>query len=120
MIGGNIKAVLQIMEQVKDSNGEPVKNAIGEAVMQWQDVQPPLPKGFLDLSGGDSRYNNYSAKVQESTHIFISDYVKLPDNVKAENTRMLIDGLPYDVKMIDDPMGLHKHLEIYLAFTGGL
>lgn len=116
-IGGNMKAVLQIHAQVKDENGEPVKNAIGEAVMEWQDVQPL--KGWLDLSGGDSRYNNYSAKVQESTHVFISKYVKLPDNVKAENSRMLIDGLAYDVKLIDDPMRLHKHLEIYLAFTGG-
>ena len=116
-IGGNMKAVLQIHAQVKDENGEPVKNAIGEAVMEWQDVQPL--KGWLDLSGGDSRYNNYSAKVQESTHVFVSKYVKLPDNVKAENSRMLIDGLAYDVKLIDDPMRLHKHLEIYLAFTGG-
>lgn len=116
-IGGNMEALLQIQEQAKDSNGEPIKNAIGEAVMNWKDVQPL--KGWLDLSGGDSRYNNYSAKVQESTHVFISKYVKLPDNVKAENSRMLIDGLAYDVKLIDDPMHLHKHLEIYLAFTGG-
>lgn len=109
-IGGNMKATIQISKAVE--------NAIGEDVLEWQDAVTLT--GWLDLSGGDSRYNNYSAKVQESTHIFISDYVKLPDNVKAENTRMLIDGLPYDVKMIDDPMGLHKHLEIYLAFTGGL
>lgn len=109
-IGGNIKAVLQI-------NDNPTTNAIGESVPNWQDVQEL--KGWLDLSGGDSRYNNYSAKVQESTHVFISDYVKLPDNVKAENTRMLIDGLAYDVKLIDDPMHMHKQLEIYLAFTGG-
>jgi len=109
-IGGNMKAVLQ-------TNSNPTTNAIGESVPGWQDVQ--LLTGWLDLSGGDSHYNSYSAKVQESTHIFISKYVKLPDNVKAENSRMLIDGLAYDVKLIDDPMNLHKHLEIYLSFTGG-
>lgn len=109
-IGGNMQAVLQV-------NDNPTTNAIGESVPGWTDVK--TLKGFLDLSGGDSRYTNYSAKVQESTHIFIANYVKLPDSVKAENSRMLIDGLAYDVKLIDDPMHLHKHLEIYLAFTGG-
>lgn len=117
-IGGNMKAIIQIREQAKDSNGEPIKNAIGEAIMNWRDAY--TLKGWLDLSDGDSRYTNYSAKVRESTHVFISKYVKLPDNVKEENSRMLIDGQPYDVTLIDDPMGMHQHLEIYLRFTGGL
>lgn len=110
MIGGNIKAVIQTKTTER--------NIIGEDVVSWQDAQ--TLKGFLDLANGDSRYNNYHAKVQESTHVFISDYVKLPDNVKAENCRMLVDGLPYDVTLIDDPMGLHRHWEIYLRFTGGV
>ena len=109
MIGGNVKATIQTKTTTR--------NAIGEGVVSWQDAK--TLKGFLDLSGGDSRYNNYYAKVQESTHVFIADYVPLK-GVKAENCRMLIDGLPYDVTLIDDPMGLHKHLEIYLRFTGGL
>lgn len=109
-IGGNMKATIQI--------SNPVENAIGEDVLEWQDAVTLT--GWLDLSGGDSRYNNYSAKVQESTHIFIADYVKLPDDVKEENSRMMIDGLVYDVKLIDDPMHLHQHLEIYLSFTGGI
>ena len=110
MIGGNIKAVIQIKTTTR--------NAIGEAVVSWQDTQ--TLKGFLDLANGDSRYNNYHAKVQESTHVFIADYVKLAQGIKAENCRMLVDGLPYDVTLIDDPMGLHRHWEIYLRFTGGL
>lgn len=116
-IGGNMKAIIQIREQAKGSNGEPMKNAIGEAVMNWRDAY--TLKGWLDLSGGDSRYTNYHAKVQESTHIFMADYVPLR-GVKAENCRMVIDGQPYDVTLIDDPMGMHQHLEIYLRFTGGL
>jgi hypothetical protein len=109
-IGGNMKATIQI--------SKPAENAICEDVLEWQDAATLT--GFLDLSDGDSRYNNYSAKVQESTHVFISKYVKLPDDVKEENSRMMIDGLVYDVKLIDDPMHLHQHLEIYLSFTGGV
>jgi head-tail adaptor len=109
MIGGNIKAVIQTKTTTR--------NAIGEDVVSWQDAQEL--KGFLDLANGDYRYNNYHAKVQESTHVFIADYVPL-QGVTAENCRMLVDELPYDVTLIDDPMGLHRHWEIYLRFTGGL
>lgn len=33
---------------------------------------------------------------------------------------MLIDGKIYDVQWIDDPMGMHEHLEIYLKAVGGV
>ena len=29
------------------------------------------------------------------------------------------DGLIYDVMLIDDPMKMHKQLEIYLKYAGG-
>lgn len=111
MIGGNIKADIQIMTGVE-------QNSIGEQVPAWKTVQSIT--GFLDLSGGDSKYTIYDAKVQESTHIFIADYVKLDTRIKAENSRMIVDGKQYDVMLIDDPMGLHKQFEIYLKYTGGV
>ena len=77
----------------------------------------PKLTGFLDLQGGDSKYSIYNAKMQESTHIFICDYVEL--DAKAENSRMVVNGGRYDIMLIDDPMGLHKHLEIFLKFTRG-
>ena len=107
MIGGNTTAIVQ-----KSITG---KNAIGEAVKAWENVTEI--KGWLDLQTGDSKYTTYNAKMQESTHIFVADYVKL--NVKPENSRLIIDGGRYDVMLIDDPMGLHKQLEIYLKYTGG-
>lgn len=109
MIGGNTIAILQVSTTTK--------NEIGEAVKAWTNVQSIT--GFLDLSGGDSKYNTYDAKIQESTHIFIADYVALDASIKAENSRMIVNGGRYDVMLIDDPMGLHKHLEIYLKYTGG-
>lgn len=114
MIGGNITAKLQISTTTK--------NEIGESVKEWHDVWSN--KGWLDLSSGDSKYTTYNAKMQESTHIFLCDYKPIPDTyenikVKAENTRMVINGKVYDVLLIDDPMEMHKQLEFYLKFTGG-
>ena len=65
MIGGNINGILQLKSTSK--------NAIGEAVTSYTDTV--VLKGFLDLMSGDVRRIVYSAKVQESTHIFICDYV---------------------------------------------
>lgn len=110
-IGGNIAAVIQTKTVTK--------NEIGETVKSWADVQ--TIKGWLDLSSGDSRYSNFNAKIQESTHIFIADYVVLSEGITAENSRMLINGKRYDILLIDNPMemGSGSQLEIYLKFTGG-
>lgn len=108
-IGGNIKATVQVFTASK--------NAIGEQVKTWTDVQSI--KGWLDLSSGDSKYTTFNAKIQESTHIFLADYVQLDDRITAESSRMVISGKRYDILLIDDPMEMHQQLEIYLKFTGG-
>ncbi len=110
-IGGNITAAIQVRSVTK--------NEIGEQVEKWPDVQSI--KGWLDLTTGDSKYSTYNAKMQESTHIFIADYVPLDSRIKAENSRMVIKGKRYDIMLIDNPMELEKgsQLEIYLKFTGG-
>lgn len=136
MIGGNTLALFQVKDGGK-------KNAIGEREHNWVDVASS--KGWLDLSGGESKYTTYNAKIQESTHIFLCDYQTFKDlsgewvwdtlnfisgeistltsdkkvDVTSENARMLIDGLIYQIMLIDDPMNLHQHLEIYLKFVGG-
>lgn len=110
MIGGNINGILQLKSTSK--------NAIGEAVTSYTDTV--VLKGFLDLMSGDVRRIVYSAKVQESTHIFICDYVNLPQyNIIPENCRMIVNGIVYEVLMIDNPMELNQHLEIYLKLVGG-
>ena len=135
MIGGNTEATMQI-------NNPAEKNAIGERVKTWLDVVKFT--SWLDLSGGDSKYSTYSAKIQESTHLFMCDFQsfvalssqwhwnpfnfltgiinpELGENVDvtSENARLLISGKVYDIMLIDDPMNLHEHLEIYLKFVGG-
>ena len=110
-MGGNITAVIQ--------TATTTKNAIGEQVKSWANAQ--TLKGWLDLSSGDSKYTTYNAKIQESTHVFIADYVPLAAAIQAENSRMTINGKIYDVLLIDNPMemGSGSQLEIYLKYTGG-
>ena len=108
-IGGNITAIIQ--------TSTTQKKAIGETIQSWKDVQSI--KGWLDLASGDSRYNSYLSKVQESTHIFLADFVPLAKGVQAENSRMTINGKVYDIMLIDNPMELNEQLEIYLKYTGG-
>ena len=108
-IGGNISAQLQVKTTEK--------NAIGESVPAWE-TRHTLT-GFLDLASGDSKYTNFNAKIQESTHYFICDYVQLDSDIDAENSRMIINGKTYVVMLIDNPMEMNYHLEIYLKYTGG-
>lgn len=117
-IGGNTTAILQISTTSK--------NKIGEKVKAWHTVWEQ--KGFLDLQAGDSKYTTANAKMQESTHIFLCDYKPIPDTfevdgtnykVNAESARLVANSQEYDVMLIDDPMGLHKQIEIYLKYTGG-
>lgn len=108
-IGGNNLAAIQVCT--------PTYNEIGEPVNEWVTVQNI--RGWLDLSSGEARYATYHAKIQESTHLFIADYVPLDLRISAENSRLVINGKRYDVTLIDDPMEMHQQLEIYLKYTGG-
>ena len=129
-IGGNIRAYIQI----KTTTG---KNDIGERITDWTDVCSI--KGFLDLMGSEVKKNEYYAKVKEASHVFICDYRNLQNltddwlwdplkfdhtlikkgttekiEVTSELCRMCIKGRIFRIKYIDDPMELHKHLEIYV------
>ena len=119
MIDGNTTAILQIQ-------AGHTRNEVGVRVPAWHNVVEL--EGFIDLQSGDSKYTSYNAKIQESTHVFVGDYVPIPDTLEvdgqivevcAENVRMVADSQRYDVMLIDDPMKLHDHLEIFLKYTGG-
>lgn len=108
-IGGNVQAEIQVKR--------PIKNEIGESILEWVTIQSV--NGFLDFSSGESTRNNYDSKIEESTHMFICDYVQLNESITSENSRLIVNGATYEVKMIDDPMGLHYQLEFSLKYTGG-
>ena len=106
MIGGNIEAIVQMLTGSNTNN-------LGEKVQSWTDIHTLT--GWLDYSGGDSKFT-YDTKLQESTHIFITDYA--PIDRKAHDKRLVVNGVAYDILLIDDPMELHQQLEIYLKFVG--
>lgn len=115
MIGGNIQATVQI----KTSSG---KNVIGENIEAWENVGEV--KGYIDFASGQNDMQNYNAKLQRTSHYFICDYqkwiaMKHDQNVTAENSRMVINENIYNVLMIDNPMELNQHIEVYLEYVGG-
>lgn len=111
MIGGNTTIKIQI----KDGT---TTDEIGKRIPNWIEAQELF--GFLDMSSGDSPLTTYNAKIIESTHVFIGDWKELDSRISAENSRVIDEhGAIYDVQYIDDPMWLHRQLEIYLKFTGG-
>ena len=108
-IGGNKQMQLQV--------NSITMNDIGDQVEKWETIQQVT--GWLDLQGGDSKYQTYNAKMQESTHVFVADYVQLAEGITAETARAVIDGKRYDIMLIDNPMEMGLQLEIYLKYTGG-
>lgn len=106
MISGNQVAKLELKTVTQ--------NEIGEDVAEWQEIA--LILGYLDMLSGSAEYNNYNAKIQESTHVFICDY--LPIKKKTSELRLIVDDEPYEITLIDNPMNLNKHLEFYLKFLG--
>lgn len=112
MIGGNTEAVIE-----RASGFE--RNSIGESVQSWASVGAII--GWLDLmSGGNGPdYTAYNAPIAESSHVFLSDYNAAIAAASTQTCRATINGRRYDVLLIDDPMGMHQHLELYLKYTGG-
>lgn len=136
-VGGNIQALLQVKK-------ESLRNAIGEREHKWVDCTSIL--GWLDLLTGDSKHTTFYTKVQESTHIFLCDFTNLKNlstdwvwnpfsfltgvisktdeqetvvDVISDNARLVVNSEVYEILLIDDPMNMHDHLEIYLRFIGG-
>lgn len=72
-------------------------------------------KGYLDLLSGDERTTN-NTFMEESTHVLIAEY----RNDISSKKHWVIDnqGIRYDITLVDDPMNMHHHLEIYLKFNG--
>lgn len=107
-IGGNITGRFQTCTTEK--------NKIGESVKVWKDAVSHI--GWLDLQSGDSKYSNFNAKVEESTHIFICAYNPALYALSGRDTRAIFKGMVYDVLLIDNPMEMNEHLEIYLRKVG--
>lgn len=111
-IGGNTAARLERCTKT-------VKNDLGEDVQSWTTVGNMI--GWLDMYSESTgpNYGQYHAAIAESSHVYLTDYNAIIAGARYDTCRAIINGQIYAVKMIDDPMELHRHLEIYLKHTGG-
>ena len=111
-INGNITGLLQVRKVVEIDE-------IGSKIIDWENVEE-FEDGVLDLMGQTTNRDKFYSKIEESTHIFMCDYKPLDKEVrKTKDKRMIIDDEEYEVLLIDDPLNLHRHYEIYLKYVGG-
>ena len=89
---------------------------MGEAEKIWATATECV--GWLNLQSGDSKYERFKAKTEESTHIFICDFSPKISELSGYDVRAIIKDAVYDVLLVDDPMELGEHLEIYLRRVG--
>ena len=90
------------------------ENSIGEKVTSW--VNYKTIHGFLDFMTEATGRTNYNSKIVESTHVFICDYVEI--NKPLTELKVYLNNKEFDITYIDDPMYLHKHIEIFLKYIG--
>lgn len=107
--GGNVAATA--LRAVK------TKNAKGVAVAGEPERLVEI-RGWLDYQSGQSSHLAYQAKIRDATHLFISDYNAAFAALAEAGLSLAIDGKQYEVLLIDDPLGLHEHLETYLRYVG--
>lgn len=113
-IGGNLEAVVQICDLETDEYG--VEKRV------WKNAFEKPIMGFLDVVNEGTNTKSLMKRVEESDYIFLCDYFRpVADRQKlsAENSRLIINGEIYEVKLYDDPMILNRHMEIHLKYLGG-
>ncbi len=89
-------------------------NALGERVSLWTEERTLT--GWLDYSAGsvNGSLGKYSALAEESTHVFLCEYDAWGTEDGVETSRLVIDGVRYQLLLADDPMGLGHHWELLL------
>lgn len=108
-IGGNVTAQVVRSKKEKNAQGVPIE----------KDTAPIMElAGWLDYQEGKAAHQAYSAKLQDTTHVFLSDYD--PDLAKLSTASLFLlsGGRRYEVLLVDDPMGMHEHLETFLKHVG--
>ncbi|MEG1906847.1 MAG: hypothetical protein RR178_05215 [Gordonibacter sp.] len=108
-IGGNTTALVKRAVKTKSAQGVAV-NGEPQKLMEVT--------GWLDYQSGQSSHVTYQAKIQDTTHLWLCDYNEAYAVLSENGLSLEINGKPYEVLLIDDPMGMHDHLETYLRYVG--
>lgn len=108
-VGGNVTASVMRTKKGKNAKGSAVPSA-PEEIMKID--------GWLDYQAGQPSHLAYQAKLQDTTHLWICDFDVGFADLKVQGLSLVVAGEPYEVLLIDDPMGIHDHLEAYLRYVG--
>lgn len=98
------------MIQTKQQNDD----GIGGFEESW--VGFKLVSGYLDLITGTDQNTLQNAFTEQSTHILI-----IPEYTNEITDKMrIVDDRDrwYSVTYVDDPVGVHDHIEVYLTYGG--
>ena len=106
MVGGNTAA--EVVRSVKSTSKRGIRVESGiELVMSL--------KGWIDYQSGQNSHTTFNAELANTTHVFLCDYdAKYAALRKEKGLSLVIDGNRYEVLLVDDPMGLHQHIETFL------
>lgn len=91
-------------------------DGIGGFEESWVDFKPV--SGYLDLITGTNQNTLQNAFTEQSTHILV-----VPEYTNGITDKMrVIDANQrwYSVTYVDDPVGIHDHIELYLTYGGVL
>ncbi|MDW5300753.1 MAG: head-tail adaptor protein [Sedimentibacter sp.] len=90
-----------------------VPNGIGGFTEEDVKINTVL-KGWIDLLSGEGQQLTHNADIQDSTHVLITDYrTDIKKGMKISDSTN-----KYLITLVDDPVSMHHHLEIYLRFEG--
>ena len=107
-VGGNI--VAKVLLTKGDKNDKGVYTTVEpQQIMELS--------GWIDYQSGEVGHLAYQSAMQDSTHVFISDYIAEYAELSEIGLSLEIGGKSYEVKLIDDPMSLHEHIETYLRLV---
>lgn len=77
-------------------------------------------QGYLDLISGTNDNTMLNAKVEQSTHILITEYFDWYKSLIDDKKSIQCDGKEFSITYVDNPVGLNHHLEIYLQYDKSL
>lgn len=88
-----------------------VSNGFGGYTESWATHIEDYP-GIIDQLNGNE-FVKADKTFPGSTHILIGEIADI-----TENDRVIVGNKHYDIKNVDNPMNLDRHLEILLEYKG--
>jgi len=105
-IKGNIQGTFRRKQDVRNARGE------NDAI--WVNVATVI--GILDFNNQPQTERiKYSAKMEESTHIWFCDY--FPMDIPVHELRFYCRGHEYDVLILDEVQFQGQHYEVWLKLV---